>query len=190
MLLRMASLRRLLLVKIVGAAAWAVLSGGPRGGKAIGEGMLGVPAGELRLRRVLRWGSDVLELVELTADGKPEFSEDFGRDTIRFDSSVVLPEWLADPPESELFVPDGRSAAAVKVRVKYWSSSVAHTEIIILACMCASANAACPVTDSGAGLGRPVCESRTVEKTISTAASCTSVVFLMAEWLRLEEATE
>ena len=54
--------------------------------------MFGVPAGEIRLRRVLRLGSDVLELVELTADGKPEFSDDFGRDTIRFDSSVVLPE--------------------------------------------------------------------------------------------------
>ena len=115
----MASFKRLLLVKIVGAAAWAVLSGGPLGGKAIGEGMFGVPAGEIRLRRDLRFGSDVLELVELTADGKPEFSEDFGRETILFDSSVVDPEWLADPPESELAVPAGISAAAVKVRVKY-----------------------------------------------------------------------
>jgi hypothetical protein len=54
--------------------------------------MFGVPAGEIRLRRDFRLGSDVLELVELTADGKPEFSEDFGRDTILFDSSVVDPE--------------------------------------------------------------------------------------------------
>jgi hypothetical protein len=81
--------------------------------------MFGVPAGEIRLRRDLRLGSDVLELVELTADGNPEFSDDFGRDTILFDSSVVLPEWLPDPPESELAVPAGISAAAVNVRVKY-----------------------------------------------------------------------
>ncbi len=81
--------------------------------------MFGVPAGEIRLRRDLRLGSDVLELVELTADGKPEFSDDFGRDTIRFDSSVVLPEWLPDPPDSELAAPGAISAAAVKVRVKY-----------------------------------------------------------------------
>lgn len=50
MLFRIASFRRLLLVKIDGAAADVDLSGGPRGGKVIGEGMFGVPAGEARLR--------------------------------------------------------------------------------------------------------------------------------------------
>jgi hypothetical protein len=50
MLFKIASLRRLLLVKIDGLAAAADLSGGPRGGNVIGEGMFGVPAGEDLLR--------------------------------------------------------------------------------------------------------------------------------------------
>jgi hypothetical protein len=53
MLFKMASLRRLLFVKMDGAAAAVDLSGGPRGGNAMGEGMFGVPAGEDLLRRPL-----------------------------------------------------------------------------------------------------------------------------------------
>jgi len=64
-------------------------------------------------------GSDVLELEELTADGNPECSDAFGRDTIRFDNSAVLPAWLAEPPEDELVLLVSMSAAAVKVSVKY-----------------------------------------------------------------------
>lgn len=108
----------------------------------MGEGTFGVPDGD-PLCRDFRRGSDALELeLELTADGKPEFKDGFaGRDTtllVGLESSVVLPEWLAEP-ERVLAPPEARSAAAVNVRVKYWSVSVAQTEMIILACMCALA---------------------------------------------------
>ena len=74
---------------------------------------------------------------ELTVDGNPEFIGALRRDTSRLvvlESSVVLPERLADP-EKELPFFSSTSAAAVKVRVKYCSSSVAHTDIIIFDCM-------------------------------------------------------
>lgn len=50
MLFKIASFKRLLFVKIDGLAAAVDLSGGPRGGNVMGEGMLGVPAGEDLLR--------------------------------------------------------------------------------------------------------------------------------------------
>lgn len=121
MLLRMASFSRLLFENIVGACALDDFAGGPLGGNSISLGLVTLDVGVLPLRALPFLG---LEDPELEFELKPEarlVPRLVGvRETVR----LVL---LAS--EGVL----GSVDAAVKVSVKYCSSSVAQTEIIIFA---------------------------------------------------------
>ena len=130
----MASFSRLLLAKIVGAEAEACFCGGPLGGQSV-AGLVIVEMGVLERWRLFRFDEPELELEGPDCAVKLVVFRGTTLD-VGLLTSVILPPPLIDPLTALLLEElAALLLEAVKVRVKYCSSSIAQTDTIIFASM-------------------------------------------------------